>query len=71
MEGKTGVKEKRLAVVVVGGGGVALKPGIPTHFLTGRHSLMGFFLFFLLTDTCLKSARSSFTLKPLRDNAAF
>lgn len=29
------------------------------------------FFFFFLTDTCLKSARSSFTLKPLRDNAAF
>lgn len=27
--------------------------------------------FFFLTDTCLKSARPSFTLKPLRDNAAF
>lgn len=65
MEGKTRVKEKRLAV----GFFFALKPGIPKHFLTGRHSLMGFFFF--LTDTCLKSARSSFTLKPLRDNAAF
>lgn len=39
MEGKTRVKEKRLLFF-------ALKPGIPKHFLTGRHSLIGFFFFF-------------------------